>query len=439
MGRGRWILAGAGLAAVLVAGVLVWRPWSSDPSVPPDPCEVAIGVAGWPPVSTPVEEVAGPDELRVLTDTAAPFGRPRLAVTGMTSPRLVGDGVLVQHSFPDEPVTALDARSGSLLWMVTQRGTGYGGQLFGDRIVLVQRAASGPATAVSVGLLDGEVRGCTTFDEDEPRSEYGSMVTVADRALALLRWPGRNSATLSLVDPTRAEPVWTSAVDVPRSAGVGHAAGDTLVFGSPWADVTGERGLSEADLRLYAFSTEDGSPSWQYAHQDFAHRVVGTDADDVVVYAGRLDEANDVVENRLAVLDARTGEPRWSAELPDSWPAAQFVGSATLIGDVVVAVEFDPERGTPAYLSGRDVATGRPLWRIDNRVANLNGAAVLGDVALFPGSTSQGLEVIDVRTGGSRTVFEGRSVTAVTADETSIGVEFLLRGDPVLVLYDRTG
>ncbi|MEU6646734.1 hypothetical protein ABZ863_29895 [Saccharomonospora sp. NPDC046836] len=49
-----------------------------------------------------------------------------------------------------------------------------------------------------------------------------------------------------------------------------------------------------------------------------------------------------------------------------------------------------------------------------------------------------GLEVADIRTGQSSTVFGGVSVGQVTADGTSIGLQVLLGGDPALVTYART-
>ncbi|RBM17227.1 hypothetical protein DI005_23375 [Prauserella sp. PE36] len=437
MRRRGWMWVGsAGLVAVLAAGLLVWRPWTA-----PGPCETALTPTGRIPSGAPLADVAEPQALRVLDAPAAPFGPARTAIAGTRTPQLTVGGVVVGRA-GDDVVGAVDAGTGGRLWAFEQNGTSYGGAHVGSGLVLLQHPDGSAPAAVDIGLETGEVRGCTVLG-DVGAAPSGTAVAVANRAVVLLRWPTPRQGVLTLVDPTRPEPVWTREVDLGQSFRYGRAAGDTIVFGaagpdstSAWELVTDPRGgLEPGSLRLYAFSGADGTPLWDYGHEDFAQQLVATTAEEVVVRSTRHDEARGVFENRIAVLDARTGEERWSADLPDSSPT--YYEQAALYGDVLLTSDSDPQRGTHAYLTARDLAGGERLWRIENRATELDTSAVVGDLALLPGRSQRGLEVVDLRTGESRTAFDGVSVTRVTADGTGIGLEVLLGGEPALVTYDR--
>ncbi|MCT2588309.1 outer membrane protein assembly factor BamB family protein [Actinophytocola gossypii] len=424
MTRRRWVYTGLGLTVVLAAGLLVWRPWTGQ-----EPCAAAVTATDGP---APAPRLELPDRV------APPFGRQRVVVPG--TGRMAVGGTLVLRD--GDVVGAVDARTGERLWAFEQHGDVYGASQVGGELVLLQRGDDAPATAVGVGIENGEVRDCVTFPGGERAAETATVVDVARRTVALLR-RHEDTTTLSLVDPNRPEPVWTSEPAVPPSVEYAHAAGDVIVLGaagedgtSAWELAVDERDrVTPADRRLYAYAAEDGAPLWDWAHEDFAPQVVGMAFDTVVVRAARFDEPANVLHNRLVALDARTGEERWSAELPPT--AAKYHERSVLLGDVVVSSESDPERGTFAHLTARDLATGEPLWRIDNRVNALEHAALVGDLALVPGRSLRGLELIDVRTGESRTLFDGVSVLGASADGTSIALQVVTDGEPVTVTYDR--
>ncbi|MGH3762645.1 PQQ-binding-like beta-propeller repeat protein [Actinophytocola sp.] len=440
MRRVHLVIAGAALAAVLVAGLLVWRPWTADA----DPCTAALTQTDRLPAATQLDALAEPDQARILTEPGAPFGPQRVAVPEPESPRLAVGGTVVQQS-SSGLVGALDARTGEQVWAFEQNGTGYGATQVGGGMVLVQHPDGSRATAVAVGIEDGQVRNCTTFGADEPVAGTGTAVTVAQRTVALLRREERAdpTATLSMIDPTRGEPLWTRDVELPRSVTYGYQAGGVVVFGaagtdptSAWQLAVDERDIyTPEDRRLYAFAADDGAPLWDYAHEDFAGQVIGTGFDIVVVRATRLEEGGKVLRNRLIALDERTGEENWSVDLPNS--TATYYEQGTLFGDVLVVSESDPKRGAFADLVGRDLYTGEELWRIDNRITGLERAGLVGNLALIPGKSLAGLELVHVRTGESRTVFDGLSVLSASADGTSIGIEAILGRDRVLVTYDR--
>ncbi|MEU6642692.1 PQQ-binding-like beta-propeller repeat protein [Saccharomonospora sp. NPDC046836] len=437
MHRQVWMWTGAGLVAILAAGLLVWRPWATA-----DPCAAALTPTERIPSGVPLEDVAEPDALRVLTTPAAPFGPARTAVPTPRSPELTLGGVVVQ-SAGNDLVGAVDAGTGKRLWAFEQNGTSYGSAQVRGGLVLLQHPEGSIATAVDIDLKTGEMRGCIALGTGEPAA-MGTAVVVANRAVALLRWPTAQTGVLTLVDPTRSEPVWTREVNLGQSFRHGRSAGDTIVFGAAGPDSTSawelvddpRNNLEPEALRLYAFSGGDGAPLWNYGHEDFAQQLVSTTADEVVVRSTRHDEARDVFRNRLAVLDARTGEERWSADLPDSSPT--YYEQAALYGDVVITSDSDPQRGTHAYLTARDLASGMQLWRIENRVTALDRSAVVGDLALLPANSRRGVEVVNVRTGEPHTVFDGIPVIQVTADGTSIGLHVQLGRDPALITYDRT-
>lgn len=436
---------GVGLAVVLVAGLLVWRPWTADA----DPCTAALTPTDELPAATTLDELTKPEQARILTEPGVPFGPQRVAVPHPESPRLAVGGVVVQHSSAGL-AGALDARTGEQVWAFEQNGTAYGATQVGGGMVLVQHADGSPATAVSVGIEDGQVRNCATFGADEPVARTGTVVTVAQRTVALLRReePNDPTAALSMIDPTRAEPLWTREVELPRSIEYGYPTGDVLVFGaagpdptSAWQLAVDERdNVTPEDRLLYAFAADDGAPLWEYspedvANEDWASQVIGTGFDLVVVRATHLEEGGEVLRNRLIALDEQTGEEIWSIDLPNN--SATYYEQATLFGDIVVDSESDPQRGTFADLVGRDLYTGQELWRIENRINGLERAGLVGDIALISGKSLRGMELVDIRTGESRTVFDGLSVLSASADGTSIGVELLIGGDPVLVTYDR--
>ncbi|ASR37203.1 hypothetical protein BAY61_21870 [Prauserella marina] len=432
-----WLWVGAGLVVVLAGGLLVWRPWAA-----PDPCAEAL---------TPAEhgggvlvaDVASQDALTVLDAPRAPFGPARTVLPDTRSAEPLLGGVVVDDTGRgDADVVATDAGTGNGLWAFEQNGTSYGSAKVGGELVLSQHPDDTRATAVRVDLDSGDVRGCTLLGEGEPATA-STTVAVADKQVALVRWAEDDKATLTMIDPARGEPLLTSEIDLDSSFEYGEAAGDTIVFGvagpdatSAWQMVTDERGNQTPEsLRLYAFSAKDGEPSWDYGHEDFAQQLVATTATEVVVRSTRHDETRDVFENRIAVLDAATGEENWSAELPESSPV--YYEQAVLHGDVVITSDSDPERGTHAYLTGRELASGDQLWRIENKITALHQSAVVGDLALIPGYQQRGIEVVDVRTGESRTTFDGVSVSQVTTDGSIIGLRVLLDGEPALVAYDR--
>jgi outer membrane protein assembly factor BamB len=435
MRRARGVVVGVGLVAVLAAGLLMWWP---SPSV--RPCEGAVAEGWQVPDAAPLDSVVWRVELRALTEVSAPFGPQRVAVPHPWSPQLTGDGVLVQHSL--EEIAALDARTGKELWGFKQHGTSLGATHAGADTVLVQQR-SGELTAVGVDRRSGKTSSCTTFPERTAELTHGITVATANRDIAVLRRTvtGKGSI-LSLVDPDLDKPVWTREVDLTGRFTTGYAAGDTIVF-----SVAGENPVSVIDLatdqidnysqeerRLHGFSVKNGEPRWSYLSGG-ASQVVGTDADHVVVRVSVLNPATNTMSNRLTVLDAREGVPLWAVDLPASSP--DNYDQARLFGDVVVSTETDPTLG--ASLTGRDLRTGTQLWRISNRTTHLYRSALVGDTALIPGLANQGLEIIDVHTGESRTTLAGVTVRGVTADETSIGVETSVSVGALLVLYERAG
>lgn len=437
MRRARGVVVGIGLVAVLAAGLLVWWPRSSSPV---RPCEGAVAEGVRVPAAVPLDNQVWPVEQRALTGVSAPFGPQRVAVPQPWSPRLTGDGVVVQHS--DTKIAALDARTGKELWTFQQHGRSYGAVHTDAGIVLVQHR-NGELTAVGVDQRSGKTSGCTTFPERESELATGTTVATANRDIAVLRWPviGKNG-TLSLVDPALGKPVWTREVDLTSKFTTGYAAGDTIVF-----SVAGENPVSAINLatdqsgnysqeerRLRGFSVRNGEPLWDYLSGGVS-QVVGTDADHVVVRVSVLNPATNTMSNLLTVLDAREGGPLWAVDLPASSP--DNYEQARLFGDVVVSTETDPALG--AYLTGRDLLTGTQLWRIRNKTTHLEQSTMVGDTALIPGLAEQGLEIIDVHTGESRTVLAGVSVLGVTADETSIGVTTRVSVGELLVLYERAG
>jgi outer membrane protein assembly factor BamB len=432
MRRRHGVVAGVGMVAVLAAGLLVWWP---SPSV--RPCEGAVAEGGRVPAAVPLDNLVWPVELRALTGVPAPFGPQTVAVPQPWSPELTGDGVVVQRS--QAKIAALDARTGKELWTFQQHGTSYGAADTDADVVLVQQR-SGELTTVGVDQRSGKTSSCTTFPEREAELATGFAVATENRDIAVLRWPviGKNGI-LSLVDPDLGKPVWTREVDLTSKFTNGYAAGDTIVF-----SVAGENPVSAINLatdqsgdysqeerRLHGFDVKNGEPLWVYPSGG-ASQVVGTDADHVVVRVSELNPATNTMSNRLTVLDAREGTPLWSVDLPASSPGNYE--QARLFGDVVVTTETDR-----AHLTGRDLLTGNQLWRITNRTTHLEHSTMIGDTALIPGLAEQGLEIVDVHTGESRTVLAGVSVLGVTADETSIGVETRVSVGRLLVLYERAG
>ncbi|MEU3274470.1 PQQ-binding-like beta-propeller repeat protein [Saccharomonospora sp. NPDC006951] len=434
---------GAGLVVVLAGGLLVWRPWAA-----PDPCAEALTPVEHGGSGVPVADVAEPGALTVLEAPQAPFGPVRAVIPETRSAQPLLGGIVVDEAGNgDADIVATDAATGKQLWAFEQSGISYGSAKVGGELVMLQRPEDSQATAVRVDLKSGEVRGCTVLGHSEGESERerataGTTVTVADNQVALLRWAD-DKATLNVIDPALGEPLLTSRVDLPPSFEYGKAAGDTIVFGvagpdatSAWELVTDPRGgRTPESLRLYAFSAKNGEPLWDYGHEDFAQQLVATTATEIVVRSTRHDEKRDVFENRVAVLDAATGEENWSAELPDSSPV--YYEQAVLHGDVLITSDSDPERGTHAFLTGRDLASGEQLWQIENKIIALHQSAAVGDLALIPGYERRGIEVVDIRTGESRTAFDGVSVSQVSADDTVIGLRALLDGEPSLVAYDR--
>lgn len=430
----RWVYTAAGVAVVLVAGLLVWRPWASAG----EPCGGAISPTTELPAGTALDEVASPEELAVLSATAVPFGEPRVAVPEPLAARLTLGGVVVQQS-PGGVVGGVDARTGERRWAVRQQGTGYGAVRVGGRLALAQQEAGEPLTVADVGVDNGEVRACVVV-EDAPPAGSGTAVAVAEHTVALLR-RAEDASWLSLVDPAHRRAERTVEADLPASVVHGQAAGDVLVFDAAgtgptgaWELVTDQRDtVTPADRRVYAFDTTHGEPLWDYAHDNHVSQVVGTFPDVVVVRATRLDGA--VLRNHLIALDAHSGEQRWATALPDS--PAKYYEQATLLADVVITSESHPTRGAFAVLVGRDLYSGQELWRIENRVTALDRAALIGGFAAVPGRPGHGLELIDLRGGGSTTAFDGVTVLGVTADGTSIGLDVALDSGRVLATYDR--
>lgn len=474
--RRRWLVIGAAAVLLVAGGVAAtagWRAWQNR-------CVAAVpegGDADLPPVVA-ADDLGGelnrirqerhgdgtfdrsilPDRAAIALETGAgPFGPVRRAVVGPPSspsgtPALAGDGLVLlgAQPGPTEEVWALDGATGAPVWFREQRGGTRGAVPLDDRVALVQEPAGQPLTVAAVDLADGQVRACTRVGEvhaDWSGLRRTVATPVGEDGLAVLQPQPGDRRVLALVEPAAGTVRWERAVDLPSMPHDLRSVGDVLVANrvpdddtEAWGIAVGRGDQYQAEeLRLRAFSAADGAPAWEYAFAGdaggapYSHQIVGTTGELVLMLAVRLDEPAEALENHLVALDAATGQPRWTRELPPM-PRGGFP-DARRYGETVLA----REPGSDGRLVGYDVETGDERWRVPSPVSTLDEGALLeGDGAvLLPGLAEEGLVTVDLSSGETRRFFDGITATDIRVDDATIAVSFLLGDDGTLVLYER--
>lgn len=393
----------------------------------------------------PVSDPSTINEGAAIALAPSPFGTPRVT---MIDPdvEFIGDHRLLDSG---DPVTVTDSRTGELIWARERPGFDSGAIAVGDRVVIPWTDDS--LTVATINMADGDLLGCARTDDSAVAAEgAGAAARVDQDGLALVFPAPEHGVGLTTVDVRGSRIELQRMVDLDFAPSAVDVAGGhvitTRVSHDPldaWTtstlDVERRRG-ERWDLR--ALSLADGDLAWDYAFDDgggrpYVHQVVGVTDPLVLVHATRHDKRAGIIENELVAVDATTGTAQWSDHLPSQIDG--YYTEARLLGDVVLtkeADENDPNR-VGAWLAGYDAATGDRLWRIPSTVPDLDGAAIVGDEAVLAGGTFAGLTLVDLRTGRSRTAFDGISISSIDVDDTAVGVEYYLGSTKVLMIYDR--
>ncbi|WP_166345560.1 PQQ-binding-like beta-propeller repeat protein [Phytoactinopolyspora limicola] len=447
MTRQVWIgvVSAVVIVAVGIGGFAGWQAWQGRcvadfRDIPADDL---------PDVSLPADYVANADQpAEPALSAQAPFGEPRAAIPNPRRPQLTGAGMVVQY----RPVSVIDGWSAEAVWGRTQDGYSYAAEPIGDHLVLAH-VSDDELTVAVTKRVSGDLLECHRIANgaDAPdldvRTAGGAQVD--ERSIALIHRVPDRGLSLLRTDVYSGEVVWQRSEDREHLSDFVHRAGDVLVttfmddgLQAGWDTIFNlGRTVRPEWLRLSAFSVVDGAPVWDYGFEDdhggapFAHQVVGTTDELVVVRASRLDDGSDTIENFLLALDASTGIPAWTEVLPSV--SSSYYSVAGLFDDVVVTVESDKEsQHRAAWLAGYDVNSGDELWRVENQTTDLlEGSAVIDGALAVPGLSRHGLELIDLHTGNSETHFDGLSVLEVTTDDLTAGVTFLIDSDPVFMVY----
>nr|WP_246221018.1 PQQ-binding-like beta-propeller repeat protein [Phytoactinopolyspora mesophila] len=367
---------------------------------------------------------------------------------------LAGNGIVLQSHGRNLAVT--DSSTGQTTWARDQRGISYGTLSFGDRLAMAQVPENQALTVATVDVTDGEVLACAQIGEavENPgyRVRQAAGAAVGDDSVALIQRQPGDQFGLFMVDVREGEIRWQRTVELDTMPELVDGAGDALVASQvppgsteAWSFTVDRRDNYPPEmLRLHAFSLADGTPIWDFGldhdagEQHFVHQVIGTTSERVVVRASRFDESSETIENHVIGLDATTGEPRWSHQLPPS-PFDSY-SEGRVFGDVVIVAETDDDPDSLyGSLVGYHASTGDQLWQTENVTSSLERGALLDDTAVLPGLSRRGILTIDLQSGDTSTAFDGLDVSEIIVDDTTLGVTFFFHGDPTLILYDRAG
>ncbi|WP_165962936.1 outer membrane protein assembly factor BamB family protein [Occultella glacieicola] len=367
----------------------------------------------------------------------------------------VDDGVLLAsgsgstgNSFAGA-VLSLDPASGSVRWARGYDGYAPGGGQVGEDIVTLVLPEDRTAAVSALDARTGRWSACTWVGTN---TEHGFAPTLATARIPetseiLLAQDVDDDPDLSLtrMTPGTGDVAWTVPMTgLPSADDLTVLGGAAVLSRFNERDIDYTVGLNLAnqgtDTRtVAAFSTADGSPLWRYpAEEDPSSPVISTvlGASDTgrgtlvltTMTTPDLDSVTaDTVRWDLVGVDPRTGEPRWTIEIP-------YGARASLTGDTLLY------SSGPGDLHGLDVTTGAELWTLAHEADEwfqTNRAVTLGTQILVP-TNAEDLWLVDAATGtGTRTEMPD-GVYSFTITDTSIvvGVETYTDGD-ALLLFDR--
>ncbi|GIG29085.1 hypothetical protein Cma02nite_16850 [Cellulomonas marina] len=290
-----------------------------------------------------------------------------------------GDGVVLLAARTDGATTAVDLRTGEVLFTERARCRFPDGE---EAAAVEDDAAGGPALVVCVQGPTSRVGG-TTVTVREARTgalvrdvawdARSPVVATAGLLVAVLPEPaGQTTVTASSV--RTGEPRWSfvlAGTTTPGSAGVGPAAGSTIPLltptgtvsldvrtGRPVPGLRGARplpagGLARPDQDGAAMTTtvldDEGDPRFTVPGTVLAVTVDDGTGGHVLHTVRRSPDSDGLV---LTTVDAGTGDVRWTAAPPAMTPSPP----AVLDGRVLVPTL----RGVVAL----DAATGATAWAL---------------------------------------------------------------------------
>lgn len=409
-----------------------------------------------------------------LVDAPLRAGLPRLTLLGVPRfaagyPQLLDDGSLVIGSHRTwqlsgdsaealgsevwaDLVLVVDGDTGQVRWSRVQVPPFDPVAVHRDGLLMLRQHDDEALTAVMVDITDGESPACARlrdalerFQIEGRHAPLQAVTTMTDSGhfAAVYHRADIGVVGLAVMEPDFAGEALNIALDT---------AVDFDVI--PW-ELWGAGGVLVAntgrldELEVYALSASDGEHSWSTVddldgERALAYQVVEVRDEYVMAHAYRGGLSSEVADSQVVALDPQTGQVLWSRPqlIEPVAPLDQaHMRNVQLFGDVVVAVEPDPEQG---WLVGYDAATGEQVWRVVEDVNITRGGLYLGahlpevgtgEMALLP--AVEGLVELDLSTGEMRTVLEGFRVFNVMANERTVVVDFLYEGARRIAVYDR--
>ena len=361
---------------------------------------------------------AGPESAYIVEEFTGGFaiclGEPLLPDSGgpAAGPPPPGDSLLWQYSTgePDEslilsptisegvvyaasrenPVYALDAESGELLW-----------SLEGDSVFNPPPLADGGVVLVNGHALDGST-GALLWSDESVRDRTNNAALMSGGTV-YTPTEGRDDLSVRAIDAASGEQLWET--DVPRSSDV------PLLFPLTAA---GSNILVSDEFQVHALDSTTGSLVWSFDPGDIVRSLPASS--NGVVYLRSYSAAY--------ALDDSTGEQLWSYQIDIGDPTVRPTvadGVCYLWGPYGVLHALDAATGRLLWSFNEDhvyraaaaeglvfvgaavafyaldAATGDPLWSLDNQDWGLFSVLAV-DGVLYAGSNGY-LHTMDARTG----------------------------------------
>jgi len=293
------------------------------------------------------------------------IGRGSSRTTQVMAPPVAADGrIYVMDG--ESTVTAVDAGTGEVVWRRNVRPDGReaagGVAVFGLPV---------PVVGSGGGALEGGFGGGLAFS--------GGRLFVAS-----------GYRTVSALNATNGEVVWTQPVDVPIHSAPTVAGGRVLVI--------------DVDNQIIALNAQTGEQNWSYRGIVEPARVMRASSPAI---------SGDTViapfsSGEVVALRASNGQPVWNQVLSRTSRTSALSEIRDIAGRPVISRGFVYAVGHSGVMQAMDIRTGQPRWSVP--IAGVNAPLPVGDVVYVVSKNGE-LTVVNRDTGAvywTRNLNEGR-------------------------------
>lgn len=371
----RWVLAGAAIVLVAVAGLAVYfafikRPGDKDC---PDPCTIEaeeakpiVGVADWPLYGLNQERTRylnAPDvkppyvvkwrfkgrrlleyspivvggslygvnnnglAFSVKTRSGKARWKREVAALNASAPAYgqgKGHGIIYISNLEPGQVLALDARDGKQIW----------------RRALPGRTESSPLVVDDKVIVGCECGTLFAFDKNTGKSlwetDLGGEIKAAPAYHDGVVFVGTYGGDMNAIRIDDGSTKWSTGAQGSSFGRTGRIyAAAAIGFGRVY--------VGSIDSRMYSFDEETGDLAWSQSTGGYVYAAAAladTPSTDPSVYFGSYD-------GTFYALDAKTGDERWSAN-----PGGSISGAASVIGETVYVADLTSTQTTGYGASG---------------------------------------------------------------------------------------